>query len=83
MRELINNILDEVASQKTLKINNRNIDTIKFLESLNKFFTNEQRREELAQAVYEVEDKYQKGEIRNKQNYLISTLWNKAQLQVN
>ena len=83
MRELINNILDEVASQKTLKINNRNIDTIKFLVSFNKFFTNEQRREELAQAVYEVEDKYQKGEIRNKQNYLISTLWNKAQLQVN
>ena len=82
MRELINNILDEVAAQKTLKINNRNIDTIKFLESLNKFFTNEQRREELIQAVYEVEDKYQKGEVKNKQNYLISTLWNKAQLQI-
>ena len=43
---------------------------------------NEQRREELIQAVYEVEDKYQKGEVKNKQNYLISTLWNKAQLQI-
>ncbi len=83
MRELICNILNEVATQKTLKINNRKIDTIKFLESLLKFFTTEQRRDELAQAVYEVEDKYQKGEIKNKQNYLISTLWNKAQLQVN
>ncbi len=83
VRELVNNILDEVAAQKTLKINNRNIDTIKFLQSFTKFFTNEQRREELVQAIYEVEDKYQKGEIKNKQNYLISTLWNKAQMQVN
>lgn len=82
MRELINNILDEVAAHKTLKINNRNIDTIKFLESLNKFFMNEQKRDELVQAVYEVEDKYQKGEVKNKQNYLISTLWNKAQMSI-
>ncbi len=83
MRELINNILDAVESQNTLKVNNCKIDKIKFLEALLKFFTNEQRREELIEAVYEVEEKYRKGEIRNKQNYLISTLWNKAQLQVN
>ena len=82
-RELINNILDEISEKKTLKINNRNIDTIKFLESLLKFFSNKQRKDELVQAIYEVEDKCAKGEVKNKQNYLISTLWNKAQMQVN
>lgn len=82
IQELINNILDEVATQKTLKINNRNIDTIKFLQSLNTFFANEQTREDLVSAVYEVEEKYRKGEVKNKQNYLISTLWNKAQLRI-
>ncbi len=83
MRELINNILDLISTKKTLKVNNYEIYTIKFLEALLKFFTSEQRRDELIQAVCEVEDKYRKGEIKNKQNYLISTLWNKAQLQVN
>ena len=82
-RELVNNILDEISEKKTLKINNRNIDTIKFLESLLKFFGNEQRKDELVQSIYEVEDKCAKGEVKNKQNYLISTLWNKAQMQVN
>lgn len=81
-KELINNILDEVSLQKTLKINNRNIDSIKFLECLIKFFRDEQTRNELCNAIYEVENKYQSGEIRNKQNYLISTLWNKAQMQI-
>lgn len=82
-RELINNIIDEISEKKTLKINNRNIDTIKFLEVLLKFFGNKQRQDELVQAIYEVENKCAMGEVKNKQNYLISTLWNKAQMQIN
>ncbi len=80
VEQLLNNIIDEIADKKTLKINNRYIDTVKFLESLVSFFRNEDTRQELYNAIIEVEEKCNKGEIKNKQNYLISTLYNKVQM---
>jgi len=81
-RTLTNNILEEIQDKQSLKINKRTIKTIEFLEVLNNFLRNDDKFNELWDAVAEVEEKTTKGEVKNKQNYLISTLWNKSKMSI-
>ncbi|MCM1455484.1 MAG: DUF4373 domain-containing protein [Bacteroides sp.] len=74
------NLMELIQNQKTVKVNKTEISTEKFLQTLTYFLTTPERLEELYNAINSVEQKYLKGEIKNKQNYLISTLYNTAKM---
>ena len=74
------NLMELIQNQKTVKVNKTEISTEKFLHTITYFLTTAERLEELYNAIMSVEQKYLKGEIKNKQNYLISTLYNTAKM---
>ena len=83
LEEYLNNVIDEIANKRTLTINHRNIDTIDFLQQLVYFFKDKETMNDLYNVIMEVQEKAKKGEVKNKQNYLISTIWNQGKMTFN
>ena len=72
-------VVDEVSRLRVLKINERELTADKFLSALNNYFRkNGEKCFYEAMSAYET--KIEQGEVKNKFNYLVSTLYNSALL---
>lgn len=76
----ITNLIEAIESKRELKINGATVPTEKFLQTLVYYFANEDRHRELWEVIESVDTKCGRGEVRNKQNYLISALYNTAKM---
>lgn len=76
----ITNLIEAIEKTNTLKINGATVTTEKFLQTLVYFFRNEDGHKELWEVIGGVDAKCRNGEVRNKQNYLISALYNTAKM---
>lgn len=76
----ITNLIEAIANTKTLKINGAVVETGTFLRTMVYFFRNEDRHKELWEVIESVDVKCGRGEVHNKQNYLISALYNTAKM---
>ena len=61
------NLMELIQGQDTVKVNKTEISKEKFLHTITYFLTTHERLEELYNAIMSVEQKYLKGEIKNKQ----------------
>lgn len=76
----ITNLIEAIENTTTLKINGVTVTTEKFLQTLVYFFRNENGHKELWEVIESVDVKCGRGQVRNKQNYLISALYNTAKM---
>ncbi len=76
----ITNLIEAIEGKRELKINGATVPTEKFLQALGYYFANEDRHMELWEVIEGVDTKCGRGEVRNKQNYLISALYNTAKM---
>lgn len=76
----ITNLIEAIENTTTLKINGVTVTTKKFLQTLVYFFRNENGHKELWEVIESVDVKCGRGQVRNKQNYLISALYNTAKM---
>lgn len=76
----ITNLIEAIENKKELKINGITVPTGKFLETLVYYFRGSDRHRELWEVIEGVDVKCGRGEVRNKQNYLISALYNTAKM---
>lgn len=76
----IKNLIEAIENTTSLKINGATVTTEKFLQTLTYFFGNEDKHKELWEVIESVDVKCGRGEVRNKQNYLISALYNTAKM---
>ena len=80
VRHYIENLMQMLPDDKPLTIGSAKIQTGDFWETVSHFFRNSDTLRELSEAIQGVEVKCSRGEVRNKQNYLISTLYNTAKM---
>lgn len=80
IRPLIENLFEAIRNKKTLTINGQKVETLSFWQTIMHFFRNEETKQALQGVIIEVNDKATRGEIKNKQNYLISALYNTAKM---
>lgn len=80
VRGIFENIVEAVAPYPITKIGRRSIKTLDFINTIKWFVLNKTTLEALAQVIREVNEKADNGEIKNKQNYLISALYQAAKM---
>lgn len=80
VRQKIENLFDLIKGKKYQKINGVDVKTLDVMQAIIGFFRNKDTRWQLYMLLYEVDEKAEKGEIKNKQNYLVSTLYNAAKM---
>ncbi len=80
VRGIFENIVEAVAPYPITKIGRRNIKTLDFISTIKWFVYTDTTLEALAQVIREVNEKADNGEIKNKQNYLISALYQAAKM---
>ena len=80
VRVLLENLFNVMKGKRTQKINGQNVDTLEFMRSIMSFFKNDESISSLLNVICEVNEKAARGEIKNKQNYLISALYNTVKL---
>lgn len=80
VRQKIENLFDLIKGKKCQKINGVEVKTLDVMQAIIGFFRNKDTRWQLYMLLYEVDEKAEKGEIKNKQNYLVSALYNAAKM---
>lgn len=80
VRQKIENLFDLIKGKKYQKINGVDVKTLDVMQAIVSFFRNKDTRWQLYMLLYEVDEKAEKGEIKNKQNYLVSALYNAAKM---
>ena len=80
VRQKIENLFDLIKGKKYQKINGVDVKTLDVMQAIIGFFRNKDTRWQLYMLLYEVDEKAEKGEIKNKQNYLVSALYNAAKM---
>ena len=77
---MLENLFDLIKHKKTQRINGQSVSTLDFMSAIIGLLRNDNTQAELINVISEVNEKEARGEIKNKQNYLISALYNKAKL---
>ena len=80
VRPLIENLFEAIRKKLTLTINGEKVETVAFLNAILHFFRNSDTKHALQGVIMEVNEKHSAGVIKNKQNYLISALYNTAKM---
>lgn len=80
VRPMLENLFDLIKHKKTQRINGQSVSTLDFMSAIMGLLRNNDTQAELINVISEVNEKEARGEIKNKQNYLISALYNKAKL---
>lgn len=80
VQSYIENLMQLIPDDQPLTINGAKVDTGEFWDAISHFFRNDNTIQELWEAIQSVEQKCFRGEVHNKQNYMISTLYNTAKM---
>lgn len=80
VQSYIENLMQMLPDNQPLTINGAKVDTGDFWDAVSYFFRNNETLRELWEAIQSVEQKCFRGEVHNKQNYMISTLYNTAKM---
>ncbi len=80
VQSYIENLMQLLPDDQPLTINRAKVSTGEFWETISHFFSNNNNLRELSEAIQSVEVKCSRGEVRNKQNYMISALYNTAKM---
>ncbi|MBQ8372012.1 MAG: DUF4373 domain-containing protein [Clostridia bacterium] len=75
VRGYIENVLEQIEPYPHVTVARKKIDTFDYIHTLQYFVHNEDRIHECAEVIEDVNEKAEKGRIRNKMNYLISALY--------
>lgn len=74
------NLFKLIGTKRVQKIGGQTVDTAAFMEEVVKLFRSNEKRLFLCKILADVDKKASKGEVKNKQNYIVATLWNTAML---
>ncbi len=80
VQSYIENLMQMLPDDQPLTINGTKVSTGDFWDAVSHFFRNNDTLRELWDAIQSVEQKCFRGEVHNKQNYMISTLYNTAKM---
>ena len=81
IRSRIGNLFKLIGKRETQTIGGQRVRTSEFMRSVIQiFWGSDENRWSLYNIVCEVDEKAAKGEVKNKQNYLMATLYNSAML---
>lgn len=80
VQSYITNLMEMVPDDQPLTINGAKVSTGDFWQAISHFFRDNFTLRELSEAIQSVEQKHYRGEVHNKQNYMISTLYNTAKM---
>lgn len=80
VQSYIENLMQMLPDEQLLTINGAKVTTGDFWEAVSHFFRSNDTLRELSEAIQSVEVKCSRGEVHNKQNYMISTLYNTAKM---
>ena len=69
-----------IKGKRQQKINGQTVGTLEVMQAVVDFFTSDDKRWALYTLIIEVDEKAASGEIKNKQNYLVSALYNAAKM---
>ena len=75
VRGYIENVLEQIEPYPHVTVARKKIETSDYIHTLQYFVHNEDTIRECAEVIEEVNEKAEKGRIRNKMNYLISALY--------
>ena len=73
-------LFELIKGKRQQKINGQTVGTLEVMQAVVDFFTSDDKRWALYNLIIEVDDKAASGEIKNKQNYLVSALYNAAKM---
>ena len=80
IRPRIINLFELIKGKRQQKINGQTVGTLEVMQAIVDFFASDDKRWELYKLLTDVDEKAASGEIKNKQNYLVSTLYNAAKM---
>lgn len=80
VQSYIENLMQMLPDEQFLTINGAKVTTGDFWEAVSHFFRTNDTLRELSEAIQSVEVKCSRGEVHNKQNYMISALYNTAKM---
>jgi hypothetical protein len=80
VRPLFFNLMDELKHMKFVTVNRRKIHTADYLNTVTYFFFTRSGIDDFCQVVRDVDELVRVGRVKNKQNYLISALYNAAKM---
>lgn len=79
-KDIFDSVIEEVRNKDYVIINRKNVPTYKFLQVISHHINKSGEIRGLEIAIMDVQDRYIKGKIKNRTNYLISALYNSALL---
>lgn len=77
-KELFDNVVEEVRNKDYVIIDRKNVPVYRFLQVIQRHIKKNGDIKNLAQTLNDVQDRFLKGKIKNRTNYLISALYNAA-----
>lgn len=80
VRPLLFNLMDELKHMKFVMVNRRKIKTSDYLYTITYFFQSRAGIDDFCQVMRDVDERVRIGRVKNKQNYLISALYNAAKM---
>ena len=81
VRPIFFNLMDELKHMPYATVNRRKVHTSDYLDTLTYFFESTEGINDFCQVVSDVDEKVKTGKVKNKQNYLISALYNAAKMK--
>lgn len=76
----LTSLFELIKGKRQQKINGQTVGTLEVMQAVVDFFTSDEKRWALYNLIIEVDDKAASGEIKNKQNYLVSALYTAAKM---
>lgn len=80
IRPRILGLFDLIKGKRQQIINGQTVETLEVMEAVVDFFRGDDKQWVLYNLIIDVDDKAARGEIKNKQNYLVSALYNAAKM---
>ena len=76
----LTSLFELIKGKRQQKINGQTVSTLEVMQAVVDFFTSDEKRWALYDLIIDVDNKAAGGEIKNKQNYLVSALYNAAKM---
>lgn len=80
VRPLFFNLMDELKHMKFVTVNRRKIHIANYLDTITYFFHTRAGIDDFCQVMHDVDERVRVGRVKNKQNYLISALYNASKM---
>lgn len=80
VRPLLENLMDELQGMEFVVVNRKKVPVGKYLDALTYFFHSRAGISDFCQVTQDVNEKARAGRVKNKQNYLLSALYNTAKM---